>query len=86
MACGVPCVVTRVGDSAEIVGETGLVVDPGEKDAFVDALQKMIEMSPDKRRELGRLARQRIIKHFTLDTVVKQYEQAYKEQISAIKH
>jgi len=86
MSCGVPCVVTDTGDSAWIVDETGLVVKPGDKEAFTDSLKKMIEMSPDKRRELGRLARRRIIKHFTLDAVVKQYEQVYKEQISAIKH
>jgi len=30
MSCGLPCVVTNVGDSASIVGEYGIVVPPGD--------------------------------------------------------
>ena len=38
MACGLPCVVTDVGDSARLVGSTGLVVPPGSPEALADAL------------------------------------------------
>jgi len=80
MACGVPCVVTDVGDSAWIVDKTGLVVKPGDKIELTDALKEMIEMGADMRKQLGKLARQRIIKHFSLDKVVKKYEQIYREK------
>jgi glycosyltransferase involved in cell wall biosynthesis len=38
MACGLPCVVTDVGDSARLVGSTGMVVPPGSAEALADAL------------------------------------------------
>jgi glycosyltransferase involved in cell wall biosynthesis len=78
MACGIPCVVTDVGDSAWIVGETGIVVKPGDRKAFTDAMVTLIKMSSEERLGLGKLARNRIIKHFSLNLVVKQYEDMYQ--------
>jgi glycosyltransferase involved in cell wall biosynthesis len=86
MACGIPCMVTDVGDSARIVGETGIVVKPGDRKAFTDAMITLIKMSSEERLGLGKLARNRIIKHFSLNLVVKQYEDMYQNLLSIIKH
>jgi len=43
MACGVPCVVTDVGDSAVIVGEIGVVVQPASPEALCDAFLSLLD-------------------------------------------
>lgn len=78
MALEVPCVVTDVGDSAHIVGNTGIVVPPANDDSLFYGLQEMILKSEAERRELGRLARERIAENFSLDKIVEQYVQTYK--------
>src|SRR5207248_207659 len=78
MACEVPCVVTDVGDSAYIVGDTGLVVPPNDAEAFGRALGQLIELGNAGRQHLGRSARLRIESKFSLATVVQQFEQVYR--------
>jgi glycosyltransferase involved in cell wall biosynthesis len=74
MACGVPCVVTDVGDSAAIVGSTGVVVparSPGAlADALVDMARRLSGEGP--RRHAG--ARARIDELFGLDAMVTRTE------------
>lgn len=79
MACGVPCVVTDVGDSAWIVGETGSVVPPRDAAALAEGLSGMIEKGPAERARLGALARQRIIDNFSLQHITAQFERLYDE-------
>lgn len=43
MACGVPCVATNVGDSAWIIGDTGVVVPPKNPEALKTAIKQLIE-------------------------------------------
>jgi len=79
MACGTPCVVTDVGDSALIVGETGRVVAPGDPDALAEAWRKLIEAGPGVRRSLGMAARRRVQQHFALPTIVERYQAIYAQ-------
>jgi glycosyltransferase involved in cell wall biosynthesis len=77
MACGIPCVVTNVGDCAEIVGETGVVVEPRNSQALAKGWLSLIQVSKDEREQLGNAARKRVIKHFELNDVTKEYENLY---------
>lgn len=78
MSCGVPCVVTDVGDSAWLVGDTGLVVPPCNSSALAEAWQKLI-INPELRQDLGAKARQRIVDNFALEKIVSNYENLYAE-------
>lgn len=81
MACGVPCVVTNVGDAAYIVGETGFVVPPRSPVALRSGWERVLTLSPEERLDLGRQARHRILAEFSLDTVVYRYEQFFQEMV-----
>ncbi len=77
MACGVPCVVTDVGDSAKIVGDTGLVVAPKDPEALSRAWKELIDLGDEGRRRLGSAARKRITEHFELSRITCEYEAFY---------
>jgi glycosyltransferase involved in cell wall biosynthesis len=68
MACGLPCVVTNVGDSARLVGETGRVVPPRDPQALADALAAEVVA---RGRGNGARARQRIVDLFSLESMVE---------------
>ncbi|MDQ2654986.1 MAG: glycosyltransferase [Chloroflexota bacterium] len=76
MACAVPCVVTDVGDSAEIVGDTGIVIQPGDADALCEAWQTMLACTPDERTLLGAWARERILEHYSVTSLVDRTSKA----------
>jgi glycosyltransferase involved in cell wall biosynthesis len=77
MACGVPCVVTDVGDAAKIVGDTGVVVPANDVPALTSGLQQLIERGRAARKQLGLHARQRIIDNYSIAKVVSQYQNLY---------
>ncbi|MDY7095452.1 MAG: glycosyltransferase [Acidobacteriota bacterium] len=78
MACGVPCAVTDVGDSALIVGDTGRIVAPRDPEALAAAVSRLLAFSQEERRELGRRARQRIEERYSLAAVTARYDQVYQ--------
>jgi glycosyltransferase involved in cell wall biosynthesis len=79
MACGTPCVVTNVGDSALIVGDTGRVVAPRDPLALAVAWRELIKAGPEVRRWLGKAARRRIQQHFDLSATVERYQTLYAQ-------
>jgi len=71
MACGVPCVVTEVGDSARIVGETGMTVPPGNPEKMARAWQTLLKIIQDRQDPIGARARERIVSKFGVDVMVE---------------
>jgi glycosyltransferase involved in cell wall biosynthesis len=65
MACGIPCVVTNVGDSGVIVGPLGEVVEPKDAVALSQGIERLLQ-----RRLTAAEIRQRMVDHFSLDTLV----------------
>ncbi|MDA8232969.1 MAG: glycosyltransferase [Magnetospirillum sp.] len=74
MACGVPAVVTDVGDSREVVGDAGFVVPPRSPERLAGALDRVLALPRDSLRALGETARNRAVERFSLAQVVDRYE------------
>jgi glycosyltransferase involved in cell wall biosynthesis len=74
MACGVAVVATDVGAVREMLvsGEEGIIVPPGDADALATALVSLAGQS-EMRRRIGSRARDRVVRDFTVETMVKRY-------------
>ena len=77
MASGTPCVVTDVGDSAEIVGNTGFIVPSGDMGGLAREIIKFLKLSPEARRDMGLCARERVRENYEIGEVVRRYEAFY---------
>ena len=75
----VPCVTTDVGDAAQIVGDTGVVVPPNDPSHLAKGIAQLLDAGEAQRRALGQRARQRIAERFGLDRMVQRFEDLYRE-------
>lgn len=85
MACGVPCVVTDVGDSRLVIDDTGRAVPAKDPDALARAWDQLVEIGTEARANLGAAARSRIEKHYSLQRIVKRYENLYAGLASDVR-
>jgi glycosyltransferase involved in cell wall biosynthesis len=77
MACELPCVVTRVGDSPDLVGGTGRVVEPADPEALARAILQLVRLDRAARAQLGAQARGRIAENFSLSNVAARYAEVF---------
>jgi glycosyltransferase involved in cell wall biosynthesis len=68
MACGLPCIVTNVGGSAEAVKDqvVGLVVPPGSTEAVADAILSLAT-DPDKQAQMAGKTRETVQQSFDIE-------------------
>lgn len=80
MACGVPIVATDVGGCRQIVQppECGLIVPPRDPAALANAYLELLR-DPSRREKMGEAGRQRVIRHFSLETMTREYANLYEE-------
>jgi glycosyltransferase involved in cell wall biosynthesis len=79
MACGVPCVGTDVGDTAELIGDTGLTVPPREPGQLAAAVIQILSLSENERQDLGRKARNRILENYEIRKIVNLYQRVWSQ-------
>jgi glycosyltransferase involved in cell wall biosynthesis len=79
MATALPCIVTDVGDAAEIVGETGIVIPPRDASALASAIVSMIEEGDGACRRRGQAARSRIEQNWSIRQIARLYEELWQE-------
>ncbi|MEM1369620.1 MAG: glycosyltransferase [Cyanobacteria bacterium P01_H01_bin.15] len=88
MGMGLPIVASAVGGQAELVTpETGCLVPLGQGDQveveqYVKILNDLIQ-SPQRRSQLGKQARERVVNHFDLRHMADRMEEIFQEALTA---
>lgn len=79
MACCIPCVVTDVGDSAEIVADTGRTIAPCDMDGLARELVAVLRLPAAERAALGERARARVAANYEIGHVARLYQAVFDE-------
>jgi starch synthase len=83
MACAKPIIAANLSSLPEVVanGVTGILCEPNNVAQFVAACQQLAD-SPDKQRQFGAAARQRVEQLFSESVVVARYIALYERLVS----
>ena len=87
MSVGLPVLATAVGGTPEIVVEeqTGHLVPAGDPTALAAAIVELCAHR-DAWPAMGQLGRQRVEQHFSIRTMIREYETLYRECLAAKQH
>ncbi|MCU4713096.1 N-acetyl-alpha-D-glucosaminyl L-malate synthase BshA [Bacillus cereus] len=78
MACGVPCIGTRVGGIPEVIqhGETGYLCEVGDTTGVANQATQLLK-DEELHRNMGERARESVYEQFRSEKIVSQYETIY---------
>lgn len=82
MAMGKPVVATDVGGVRELVGDCGVIVPARNATALAEAVLAAMSRSQRERVAIGRAARERIVKNFSMDAKADEWEALYRSVLS----
>jgi glycosyltransferase involved in cell wall biosynthesis len=87
MACGLPCIATRVSGSEDVIsdGINGLLVEPEQPAEMARALQRIIE-DVDMVQRLGREGRETVVRDYQLNHIVEQCLALYQYLCAKNEH
>lgn len=77
MALGVPCVATDVGDTANLVGDAGVIVRPEDPVRLAEALVRMASTPGQERATLGKKSKERVRSEYTIERARARFESIY---------
>lgn len=81
LACGKPLVATTGGALPEVVGDTGVLVPPGDVERLQAAIAGLLD-DRQARRERGRAGRERVLAHFTWTATAARTAELYRKVIA----
>ncbi|HET6816912.1 MAG TPA: glycosyltransferase family 4 protein [Mycobacteriales bacterium] len=81
MACGTPLVASRGGALPEVVGDCGVLVEPGNPSDLADALGALLDDEP-RRRALGAAGRRRVEDRFTWRATAAATAEVYADVVA----
>ena len=73
LCCALPCIATDIGDSAWLVGDAGLVVEPAAPAALAAAMATLAELGAERRAALGAQGRERVLRDFGIAAVAARF-------------
>jgi glycosyltransferase involved in cell wall biosynthesis len=82
MGVGTPVVAYDYGGPPEVLGECGLLVPPGDRDALAEALLRVLEDGA-LREQLAECGRHRARERFSLSAMIEAMENRYREAAAA---
>jgi glycosyltransferase involved in cell wall biosynthesis len=82
MAMEKPVVATDVGGVRELAGDCGVIVPACSADALARAMLDVMRRAPEARSSLGRVARERIAAHFSIDAKADEWETLYRKVLA----
>lgn len=84
MSCGIPSVATDVGDSAWLLARPDLIAPAGDAPILAGRMRALLGFNAAEMATVGREARERIVAHFSVESLVSTTERALATMFGGI--